>query len=383
MGIIYRPQSLDFFEPVDTPLILPDGSNPKGYLVPPDYLLDNISEPHHMWRYLIERIAAKKQQRILVPELEYEDITSDMLADIKLAYLSTSGGNTIYAANTGKPDCRYLPPSSGGVTKNELAREYLNVCLEEGKKRWGQVLRCPRGQGSYSQFPPALFYEGGRHRGSYAYVDISSAYWTIQKTSTIDMRYVPGDHVVTGKAVFLEADEVTRYRDLRHAVPGNLRCGEMQVSKYGVFSQRGFRGEFDYPSIIGYTMHVMHSVAREVIDHFGALMILTDAFIVPQDRAWSLIDFLWEEWGLGAVVKAKGEGALYQLGVYQLPGKRSVNAPGLWTEKEEWTYVSEGGNLIRHVRDGSAFSSLMDVDSSWLRKQRKVVLEQKLEGSLP
>lgn len=380
MGIIHPPLSMDLFEPVKTPLILPDGSNPKGYLVPPDYMMDNLVRPHDLWETLVERISEKRQQRILVPELEYEDITSQMLGDIRLAYLGTTTGNTIYVRNQGRPDCKYLPPASGGVTNNELAREYLKYCLEEGQRTGGQILRCPKSHDRYLDILPTLYYEGGRHNGEYAYVDISSAYWTLCKTSTIDMRYEPGHHVLTGKAPFLDADEVTVYRQLRHAIPGNLKCGDMQVSRYGELSTCDFRSRLGYPSLVGYIMHTMHAIAREVIDHFGALMILTDAYIVPRDYASSLIDFLYERWGLQSIIKSEGEGSLYQLGVYQVGSKRSTNAPVRRTQAKEWDYRSESGTVIHHVCDSSPFSSLVDLDTFWLRQERRIILKQGLGG---
>lgn len=381
MGIIFQPESMDFFEPVETPLILLDGSHPKGYLVPSDYLRDNIVHDHPLWRTLVERIAVKKQQRILIPELEYEDITSQMLTDIRLAYLGSTSGNTVYIRNTGRPDCKYLPPSSGGVTNNELAREYLRLCLEEGAKK-GQVLRCPKRHEKYLEIPPALYYEpgplDGRHHDDFAYVDIREAYWTLHRTATIDMRYEPDGHVMMGKVPYLDTAEVTSFRQLRHAIPGNLRCGQMQIARHGQFSLCDFKGRLNYPGIIGYVMHVMHAIAREVIDNFSAAMVLTDAYIVPQDRAELLREFLWERWAVNSVIKSQGPGSLYGLNVYQVEAYRSGHAPVKFTTEREWTYRSEEGRERVLQPDASPISTLADLDTSWLLKQRKIILQQGL-----
>lgn len=385
--MIGAPESLDFFEPVETPLLVPDDNgtlyNPKGYLIPPGYLTDNIMHPHPLWRKLVGRIEGKRQQRILVPELENCIVTAHTVSEMRLAYLSTTGSKTIYARNAGRPDCKYLPPSTGGITNNELAREYLRCCLEAKE---GKIAKCPRRNESYLSLPATLYYEGGRKQGSYAYVDISSAYWTIHKTATIDMRYEPGQWVLTGGAPYRDVDEVTAYRGLRHAIPGSLKISEMQIFRYGEGQDCSFKGKFSYPGIVGYCMHVMHAIAREVIDHFGASMILTDAYIVPQDRAQELVRFLWERWGVGAVIKAQGSGALYGLNVYQVgphPAGRSGHAPVRWTTAKSWTYISEEGKEMTLVPDSSRKDNLEDVDSFWLQKQRMNLLEKGLgQGTL-
>lgn len=353
--IINAPESLDFFEPVATPLLF-NGYHPKGYLLPKDYLTKNITRQHPLWQELIGRVEAKRQNRILVPELDDEIITPSTCADINLAYLATGGSKTIYVRNKGSLDCKYMPVSSGGITSSELAREYIRMCLESA----GKTLRSPKRYYQYLDIPASLYYEGGKHTGRYAYVDISSAYWTIHKTTTIDMRFTPDKVVGTGKAEYLNTDEITNYRGLRHAIPGSLRAGKMQLCRNGKPEAIEFKGDLSYPGVIGYTMSVMHSIAREVIDHFGALMILTDAYIVPQEYGATLVQFLRERWGVTAVIKAQGDSSLYELNCYQVGNHRSADAD------PEGTYRSK------------SFSNLIDIDSSWMCKERRILLNRGL-----
>ncbi len=379
--ITYPPLSMDLFEPVETPLLVPDahGSmyHPKGYLIPPEYLLANLRRNREPWIQLVSEIAEKKSQRIFVPELEYTEIVPDMLRDIKRAFLGTHESTTIYAQNRGKPDCKYMAPSTGGITKSELARQYIRACLRDARKT-RQVLRCPGWYKEYLKIPPPLYYAGGRHRGDYAYVDIREAHWSIHKTSTIDMRYIHGMQTATGNAPYLNTAEVTDFRELRHAIPGSLATGSMREAHFGDSVRREFKGDLFFPGLTGYTFSVLHAVAREAIDNFGALMVLTDAVILPQNRALDYVDFLQGYWGLTSVVKYEGPGALYQQGVYQVGRKSTVNAPRRWTDAPRWEYTSEGGSVREHVCNSTPFSNLLDIDTFWLRKQRKTLLDRNL-----
>ena len=386
--IVYPPVSMDLFEPVETQLLLRDESggtyHPKGYLVPPGYLTGNIRRGHPLWHHLVDRLAGKKQQRVFVPELEYVAITPENLKDIKLAYLGTNNNNTVYVRNKGKPDVKYLAPSSGGIPNSELAREYLRVCLEAGAKD-RKIMRCPSTYQKYLKIPATLYYEGGRSRGNYSYVDISQAYWTLHRTATIDTRFETGQwrRIAMGDAPYLDTGEVSDYRELRHLIPGCVATGAMQEARYGSIRDCEFKGGLFFPGVIGYGMSVMHAIAREVIDHFGAVMILTDAYIVPQDKGQCLIDFLQERWGVQAVIKDKGPGAVYDQGCYAVGRKRSGDAPRFYTDAPSWTYTSSSGTEMIKVSDGKPNSTLIDVDSIWLQKERRIIMSRGLgEGSL-
>lgn len=378
--IIREPESPDFFEPVETPLLVPDHKgnlyHPKGYKITSEYLLSNLTRPHPLWAELAGRVAAKKQDRILVPELEYTVLAGDVLAGTRLAYVGTTG-KSVYSRVQGRRDCRYLPPSSGGITDSELGREYLKLCLEQGKKQ-GKLIRATKDHANYLGWGAPLFYEGGRHRGSFAYIDLSSAYWSIHRTSTVDMRFDPARWVATGQAEYLDTDEVTSYRGLRHTIPGSLKISGMRLYRYGKQAECDFRSNLYYPDIVGYTMYVMHCIAREVIDNFGALSVLTDAYIVPAERADELVEFLWERWGVRGVVKAAAHGALYGLNCYQIGGTRSGHAPVSWTEASSWTYTAESGRVMTMKLNDRPVDKLLHVDSSWMRKEREILLARGL-----
>lgn len=378
ISIIQPPESLDFLEPVETPLLFPDGAggmyHPKGYIVPSTMLLSSIRRPHQLWHELVSGIAAKKQQRILVPELEDAPLTPQAVLDMKRVFL---GIKSVFAQNRGA-DCRYMPPSSGGIMNAELAREYIQLCLTEAG---GKVTRnnFKRYQ-SYLRLPAPLYYEpgplDGRHRGKFALIDMASAYWTIHSTTTIDMKFEPGSWCLTGRAPYLYTDEVTAYRGLRHAVPGSLSGTDTQEHRYGIKVDFNPPDRLSYPGVIGYQYHVMHSIAREVIDHFGALMVLTDAFIIPQERRQELVDFLWERWRMTGVLKAQGEGVLYGMNVYQVGDEHSRNAPPSWTASRKWKYIAESGREMEQICDSSPQDTLLPVDTSWVQKERTNILKK-------
>lgn len=377
--MIINTSPLDFFEPVETPLVFTDHKgkpyNPKGYIVPSEYLLGNINRDHPLWRQLVETIAAKKQQRILVPELETNPVTPETIMGLKRVFMGTGESKTIFAQNTGRLDCRYMPPSTGGIGNSELARSYIKLCLAEAN---GKVARCNyKRYEEYLTYPAPLYYEpgtvNGRHRGDYAMVDISSAYWTIHKSVTIDLKFEPGRWILLGRTPYRHTEEVTAYRGMRHAIPGMLAAAEMAEYRYGKRIDYKFPDKLSYPGIIGYTYHVMHAIAREVIDHFDAAMVLTDAYIVPRDRAEELVRFLRERWGVTGVVKARGYGALYEMNVYQIGTYRSRNAPAVWTDEEKWSYIAESGREMTHICKSTPKNNLLSVDTSWLQRGRSIL----------
>lgn len=372
--IINAPESMDFFEPVLTPLMFPDGPA-KGYIIPPGYLEDNISLEHPMWDELVETIAAKKSSRVFVPELDLYPITPSVVSGIKTAYIGTSTAKSVYARNAGTPDVKYLAPSSCGITNSELAREYLKMVISKTK---GKVARCPRSYNDYLDYPATLYYEGGRQRNNYAYVDISSAYWTLHRTTTIDMRFVPGRWCLTGRAQHINTSEITAYRGLRHAIPGSLSKGKMMMFHYGKPADLDFRSNLSYPGVIGYVMSVMHAIAKEVIDHFGASMILTDAYIIPQERAQELVHFLKDRWSVDAVIKASGNGTLYGMNIYQIGNYKTGHAPAFHTDAPEWTYLSDTGKQMVMKPDSKPTSNLLPIDSFWMQRERQTILNQKL-----
>lgn len=374
---------MDLFEPVLTPLLIPDGRGgryqAKGYKVPSEYLIDNISLNHPLWKKLIGTIASKTQDRILVPELEDIPIDSVMISDIKIAYLGvSSGAKTIFSQRVGQPDARYMPPSSGGLGNTELSRTYVRYCLSQARED-GKVGRGFRRHDHFFQIPPPLFFEpgpiDGRHHGCFAYVDLASAYWSIHQKSTIDMKFNPGSWALGGRAFYLDVDEVTAYRQIRRIIPGLLRSGSCYRYKHGKPSDVAFRGDLCYPEITGYTMYTMHAIAQEVVDNFGALMVMTDGYIIPEERAEELVEFLWERWGMRGVIKARGEGALYSMNVYQVGIKHTIHAPATWTDAKEWTFVNEKGTMGRMRPVSNPKNNLLAVDSGWMNKRNRMFRE--------
>lgn len=367
--IIYPP-FMDSCEPVQTPLWFFDDEGheyqAKGYRVTPEYMIKNIARPHPMWERLVGKISEKNQDRVLVPELEEQEPVGETVRDLSFCYL---GNKSVYAVNRKRKDVRYMPPSWGGISVSELGRTYLYDCHDQAEDK---PLRNRREYNRYCDIKSTWWYPGGRHRGEYAYVDISQAYWSILKHSTMDLWFEPGKYLSQHFVPFRDIEEVTDFRGLRHVIPGSLHIRETQVSRKGQIELRAIKSSLWYPATYGYTMHVMNAVAREVIDNFGAMMVLSDAYIVPVEMAQLVVEFLQERWGLTGVVKGSGSGALYGQNCYRLPGKASADAPVRWTTAKKWTYITESGTEMVKIADEKPFSTLIPVEHAWLQHEHEV-----------
>lgn len=336
-----------------------------------------MTTEHPLWPYLTERIMAKNQIRILRPELETQPITSEMLADFPTAY---AGHKSIYARFKGRPDERHMAPSVAPIPTTELGRTYIRACLAAAGRRapgWG----FEEERVSLTWDAPHYYEPGpldGRHRGHYAYVDLTSAYWTLHSTTTMDMTFIPGRMCGTGVAPYYDIDAVSADRRLRHVIPGSAQMSSTSWYTYGQLKVSNQLGGLAAPGLHGYVMYTMHCIAREVIDHFGAVMVLTDAYVVPEDRADLLIEFLRERWCIGAKIKGRGESALYGRDRYQVGDHKSRNAPAQWTSAPTVTYKNEGGRQTTEPIDSNPVDTIMEVDTSWLHKRRTRILKRQL-----
>lgn len=365
--MIIRDISVDNLEPVLTPLWFA-GEQVKGYVVPDDLILANISRDHPLWSRLVTRIISKGQTRVLVPALDDDAPDDEAVRDLRYCFL---GEQSVYEVR-GK-GFRYMPVSWNGIGNSELARAYLHDCLDQAE---GQILRNPRSYNDYADIVPPQFYVGGRHRGEMAYIDLSEAYWSIQKNMTLDMRFEPGNHILLGHVPFRDVEEVTVYRGLRHAVPGSTHVKKAKTCRFGDMSEveiRPGRNTTWFPGLYGFTQHVMHSVGHHMIDQFGAWMVLVDGYIIPAEYAELAQEFLLDYWGLRSVVKGIGEGAVYGQGCYRVGGKGSQDAPLSWTGRRRWEYRSREGTVHEKVADERPVDKLIATDSMWLHQELRVM----------
>lgn len=371
--MIIRDVSVDNLEPVLTPLWFPDEhghqQQAKGYVVPDEFILDNISRDHPMWSRLVTRIISKGQTRVLVPALDNDAPDDDTVRDLKYCFL---GDHSVYEVR-GK-GFRYMPVSWNGIGNSELARTYLQDCLDRAD---GQVLRNPRRYAEYAGIVPPQFYVGGRHHDDMAYIDLSQAYWTIQKNMTLDMRFEVGSHILLGHVPFRDIGEVTAYRGLRHGIPGSTHVKTAKTFRFGELHEMEIRTgggkSLWFPGLYGFTQHVMHSVAHHMVDQFQAWMVLVDGYIIPARFAEAAQEFLLDYWGLCSVVKGIGEGAVYGQGCYRVGGKGSQDSPQSWTLKRRWEYRSKEGVVHEMIADERPVNKLVVTDGMWLHQELRAL----------
>lgn len=206
----------------------------------------------------------------------------------------------------------------------ELARCYLSRTLElHGAKRIGwhrPAVELAR------NIKPPVHWAGGTRRenvGRWAVVDLDGAYWQIAAAATADMsvRLVPGGGVRVGygRMEWPRAEEVAELdKAARLAVTGYLHREVVQFWRYGRLVTAPASPKLKGPDCIAYIMLTLQSVASEAVEQWGARMVLTDSYTVPDDRAEAFVSWLEDRWNLRGTVRARGHGALYNLAWYEL-----------------------------------------------------------------
>lgn len=326
-----------------------------GYVVNNRSIREAFPHQSRFWQYVLAKVTSKNVTRVVVPGLAEAMESGDwaeILEPFGEAYVG-SGGKSVYISDPnggkkGRPaGTRYTDALLGGATTSEFVRAYLTTLKEVSPRHVGNNGKAPNrvmwgcqkvahyiltepsiynGAPSYFQPHPTE----GVHVGNFEYWDLKAAYWQIYKHATLDMAFNPhSPYLGVGKIRHYDVDEIEPVKDFRVSMVGMLSLHRTEVYNYGSLRavESTARNLFYAPDLHLFTMFVLNAVAQEIIDNFGALMVLADAFIVPAGMGHLVEEFLMDRWGLKVACKGAGPGVLYGLNCYQVGDKKSSHAP--------------------------------------------------------
>lgn len=185
------------------------------------------------------------------------------------------------------------------------------------------------GQARNAAIPPALYFQPGPTPGDWAYLDIAACYGTLLGHWPLDTRYVQALDVKAGAHLYrpagptLPTGDLIACKDLRLAVWGTLRGGLVQWRSPKGWGSTHMADRLTRPGLTGLVLVAVHEIAWRAVHDFGAREWLTDAAILPLNRAFGFLDYL-RGWGLRARIKGVGATELTGLAAYRVGDKRSA-----------------------------------------------------------
>lgn len=201
----------------------------------------------------------------------------------------------------------------GIQTPAEIARDYIRVKYPGRRRARGyqaELIWKKRSQPMYAKT--------GNH-GDCAYVDITSAYWSILNLAGWDVDYCPNRFVKWGTP---PTDfPCPTHKLARNSLVSSCLLTPSQVWNGYKIEVRKHRNPALNMSLWAFVQDVLTGIAIEMLD-LGAKYINTDGYIVPfkkTERAMSII----REWGLNASIKASGDTYVSGVGVYRVGEKRT------------------------------------------------------------
>lgn len=355
-------ETFAFRAPVETPLLTADRNGNLvpiiGYEVKPHAVMELIAHETPTVRLLYQdRLfpGERGYRRFVCPFLK-EQITAipleTALQNAPNAYSGLTDITSIAVDGEGIRAKFVDGAMPLGVTPGEMARAYFKRIKAAGlaghKVDGMDSARIGYRREARRFLPPSLggevsapFYfrpgpHGGRWRGRFAYIDLSAAYWMLMHVLTLDPVFRPEErYLAHGIIPFYDVDDITPHKPMRVGMFGCM--SSEKIARY----RHGKGGEFHLgrgavwlaPDLVGAVMYWMHAIAAEIIDTFGAIMVLTDAYIVPEEVAQDVLDFLATRWHMPAKLEGHGDSGIYAWGCYQVGSHKSRHAPASWTKK--------------------------------------------------
>lgn len=205
------------------------------------------------------------------------------------------------------------------VTSAELAREYLRRVFSAPDV----VHRTPR------PGAPGFGWQAPVHcspinHGTFAYVDIVSAYWQLLSV------FGPNDVIVTDRVIrgggeWLAADEVGSDRRLRHCVIGSVFGNSISWYRRGVLTTTPKTSPWSNPTLKRYCMQTLHALCGQIAQLTPLHAWLTDAAIVDAGDAADVCAWLQDAWAVASAVQAYGAGAVLTPTTYAVGDKASLD----------------------------------------------------------
>jgi hypothetical protein len=196
-----------------------------------------------------------------------------------------------------------------------LVRPYFNVLSQlQGPPMRPRALR---DRHLFDCGPPTYF--AGQAHGELAVVDLTAAYWQIYAPLTLDLDYDGLELPRQGRIRFLGAEELGTHKHLRNSLIGAIRAEHRTEVVYGKARKIPVTPRWQRPGLWAVVQDILELVAWDMRLCFGAVHIHTDGYILPSvDLAHDAVDFLRDEWGLDASVRASGDGVVIALGSWRI-----------------------------------------------------------------
>lgn len=194
------------------------------------------------------------------------------------------------------------------VSVGEVAYEYLQLVAKD--------YSC--GSRGHKAFPPPPMYYNGARRGLMSYVDITSCYFSIYSSATLDCFYASEGLYRDGDFPFLFADQLRFHKLTRNSVFGIIRKEGRTRYYNGEYKRTNEAGNYFSPGLIRYVLETTQAVAQDAVKKFEIHAWLTDAAILPASQAESFRDYLFSEWNFDSSEKASGAGYLYRPTLYRI-----------------------------------------------------------------
>lgn len=234
---------------------------------------------------------------------------------------------------------RYIDHSLWPYTEWELAREYLRWIFEtqrtQRQKRVGWNLQTWK---LLSIHQPLYFEKPVR--GELAYLDISSAYWQLYSSLTLDVYFNPWKRGFgLGGIRFLAPEWLRAQRTVRNALIGISRSKEHHEYAPNARPGKGVRpiapgspwvirrtyNQFLAPELWGYIAFMLHHVADFLMQNYDVYYVHTDGYILPAKQAKEATEAVYDRWRLALSTKALGDGEVTGMGRWKIGGQGTKN----------------------------------------------------------
>ncbi len=250
---------------------------------------------------------------------------------------------------------RYVDAADWPYSPHELAGIYLRrvVQLSGARQAWAT-----RGELRHLACPHPLHWVGTKVEGDLAYVDLRRAYWSLYtRLGRLDRPIVVRhDEVVVGDGMIPLVD-AGMWRDTslgRNAVVGITRATRFTELHRGQPVSREGPSRVTSPRLWRLLALILHSVALDLVERFGAVCVHTDGYILPAHYVRPAMAHLRATWGLDSRVKGRGEGVVTGIGSYSIGDYRSVALRAPLPALSNLLEVSRGqrASLARLLVDG-------------------------------
>lgn len=172
---------------------------------------------------------------------------------------------------------------------------------------------------------PAPHYARAHASDDLAYVDVTSAYYSLYSTVGLDCEYRRDGWVSPGCMYLPRLRELATEKGIRNMVPGICRARVMSVT-YGDGDprQEAVPNPLLAPGLTGWIAECLHAVAGTVLANTDCCYVATDGYIVPGSQAGLVREMLAEWWGLDTHVRARGPGQVLSLGYWRVGADRTA-----------------------------------------------------------